>query len=45
MSRTHKLMAIWLLMAASSCFAQEMPEGRLLRFPDIYKDRIVFSYA
>ncbi len=25
--------------------AQEMKEGRLLRFPDIYKDEIVFSYA
>jgi tricorn protease len=23
----------------------EMKEGRLLRFPDIYKDKIVFSYA
>jgi tricorn protease len=37
-------MAVWLLVAASS-FAQEMPEGRLMRFPDIYKDRVVFSYA
>src|SRR5271169_325026 len=26
-------------------FGQEMPEGRLMRFPDIYKDQIVFSYA
>jgi tricorn protease len=25
--------------------AQQMREGRLLRFPDVYKDRIVFSYA
>ena len=25
--------------------AQEMQEGRLLRFPDIYKDKIVFSYG
>ncbi|HEV2176276.1 MAG TPA: PDZ domain-containing protein [Terriglobia bacterium] len=25
--------------------AQEMPEGRLMRFPDVYKDKIVFSYA
>ena len=45
MSRIQKLLAVWLLVAASSCFAQEMPEGRLMRFPDIYKDRIVFSYA
>jgi len=26
-------------------FGQEMPEGRLMRFPDIGKDQIVFSYA
>ena len=25
--------------------AQDMQEGRLLRFPDVYKDKIVFSYA
>ncbi len=25
--------------------AQQMREGRLLRFPDVYKDHIVFSYA
>ena len=25
--------------------AQDMQEGRLMRFPDIYKDKIVFSYA
>jgi tricorn protease len=25
--------------------APEMKEGRLLRFPDVYKDKIVFSYA
>jgi tricorn protease len=25
--------------------AQEAPEGRLLRFPDIYKDKIAFMYA
>src|SRR5271157_3466678 len=25
--------------------AQEMQEGRLLRFPDIHKDKIVFSYG
>ena len=22
-----------------------MPEGRLMRFPDIYKDKIVFMYG
>jgi tricorn protease len=25
--------------------AQEIAEGRLMRFPDLYKDRIAFSYA
>ena len=25
--------------------AQDMQEGRLFRFPDVYKDKIVFSYA
>src|SRR6185437_15064274 len=30
---------------AVACFAQEMPEGRLMRFPDIYQDQIVFSYG
>ena len=45
MSRILKLTADWLLADAAGCFAQEMPEGRLMRFPDIYKDRIVFSYA
>ena len=27
------------------CLGQQMPEGRLMRFPDVYKDKIVFSYA
>ena len=26
-------------------FAQPMPEGRLMRFPDVTKDKIVFSYG
>ena len=33
------------LSIASVCLAQEMPEGRLLRFPDIYEDKIAFSYG
>ena len=37
---------LFLLLAVSwICPAQEMPEGRLMRFPDVSKDRIVFSYA
>lgn len=34
-----------LLLSAFACLAQGMPEGRLLRFPDISKDQIVFTYA
>jgi len=34
-----------LLVAVSAAFAQQAPEGRLMRFPDIYKDKIVFSYG
>src|SRR5690348_366576 len=26
-------------------FGQDLPEGRLMRFPDIHGDKIVFSYA
>jgi len=37
--------AVALLISALSCFAQSMPEGRLMRFPDVHKDKIVFSYA
>src|SRR5208282_6048369 len=41
----HSLLAVLILGCASACLAQEMPEGRLMRFPDIYKDQIVFSYG
>ena len=36
-----------LLVVVCTCVgsAQEMPEGRLMRFPDIYKDKIVFMYG
>ncbi len=30
---------------AAACFGQSMSEGRLMRFPDIYKNKMVFSYA
>ena len=33
------------LAAAGLLCAEPMPEGRLMRFPDIQKDRIVFSYG
>ena len=34
-----------MVLLAGAGYGQEMPEGRLMRFPDIYKDRIVFTYA
>jgi tricorn protease len=39
------LVVIAALATAAGVRAQEMEEGRLLRFPDVYKDKIVFSYA
>ena len=40
---------VFALIAVAACAAilgsQETREGRLLRFPDVYKDKIVFSYA
>lgn len=40
---------VFALLAVAACAAvlgsQETREGRLLRFPDVYKDQIVFSYA
>ena len=38
---------IALAMLAFACFAvaQETPEGRLMRFPDIHNDKIAFMYG
>jgi tricorn protease len=44
MSRFMKLLVLSLLCSVSICFGEET-EGRLMRFPDVYKDKIVFSYA
>ena len=40
-----KLMLLLTLAFAATGSTQEMPEGRLMRFPDIYKDKIVFMYG
>ena len=45
MHRVVKWLAISLLCSVSLGFAEEMTEGRLMRFPDIYKDKIVFTYG
>jgi tricorn protease len=41
----RSVIALTVLSCASIALAQQMPEGRLMRFPDVYKDQIVFSYA
>lgn len=45
MPMVRKLVAILMLNYACVCLAQELPEGRLMRFPDVYKDKIAFSYG
>jgi tricorn protease len=40
-----KLMAAAVLLCAALSLAQGLPEGRLMRFPDISRDQIVFSYG
>jgi len=40
----HRL-SVCLLFAALPVFAQQAREGRLMRFPDIHGDRIVFVYG
>jgi len=45
MSFHRKLAALCFLCSATFVLAQETQEGRLMRFPDIYKDKIAFSYG
>jgi tricorn protease len=45
MFRVYIVLAFLYLALSSPSFAQAMPEGRLMRFPDIAKDEIVFSYG
>ena len=45
MGRICRLLALGLLLATPLAISAEMPEGRLMRFADIYKDKIVFSSA
>ena len=39
----------WLVLAVVACsamaFGQELQEGRLMRFPDVYKDKVAFVYG
>ena len=43
--RSIAIFLLSFLSIAASAFAQSMPEGRLLRFPDLSKDKIAFSYG
>jgi tricorn protease len=45
MARVCRSLVILILLIAPLAISAEMPEGRLMRFADIYKDKIVFSYA
>jgi tricorn protease len=46
MSRVRQLVvALLFAIIATAAVSQEMPEGRLMRFPDISRDKIAFSYG
>ena len=45
MSYPKRLLLLLMLAFAVAGSTQEMPEGRMMRFPDIYKDKIVFMYG
>ena len=45
MSLYKRLLLLLVLALPFAGSAQDMPEGRLMRFPDIYKDKIVFMYG
>src|SRR5271157_3836603 len=45
MGRIYRSLTLMMFLAAPLAIFAEMPEGRLMRFADIYKDKIVFSYA
>ncbi|MGB7132696.1 MAG: PDZ domain-containing protein [Candidatus Sulfotelmatobacter sp.] len=43
--RFRWMVALFLFGFSSLSVSQNLPEGRLLRFPDVSKDKIVFSYG
>ncbi|HEY3619617.1 MAG TPA: PDZ domain-containing protein [Candidatus Sulfotelmatobacter sp.] len=43
--RSCSIVVALLFAITASAFAQNPPEGRLLRFPDVSKNQIVFSYG
>src|SRR5437773_861742 len=45
MSTLKNWFALWLVALACLALGQEAQEARLMRFPDIYKDKVVFMYG
>jgi len=45
MTGSKKWLVLAVVISYSLAFAQEMQEGRLMRFPDIYKDKVAFVYG
>src|SRR5579862_9260986 len=45
MIRVIRPLILAIILVAPLAISAEMPEGRLMRFADIYKDKIAFSYA
>ena len=45
MSFLKRWIALWVVGCTCLALGQEMQEGRLMRFPDIYKDKIAFMYG
>ncbi len=45
MSLRSGVIALCLSVCSVLSFAQDLSEGRLLRFPDIYKDKVAFYYG
>ena len=40
-----KWLVIFVVAYSLFGFAQEVPEGRLMRFPDIHRDKVTFVYG
>jgi len=45
MTGSKKWLVLAVVMCCAMASAQEMQEGRLMRFPDVYKDKVAFVYG
>ncbi|HLW85770.1 MAG TPA: PDZ domain-containing protein [Candidatus Sulfotelmatobacter sp.] len=43
--RIRAAIFVWFILIATLAFSQQLPEGRLMRFPDIHGDKIAFVYG